>query len=1313
MTKFFVKKPYFVIVSIIMVLVVGFVSLQNMRTDLLPELELPYLAVITTEIGASPEKIQNDIVEPMESSLGTLSGVEKVTSTSNNNYGMVMLSFADDTDMNSALVRVSKTVNSMTLPEGCSTPNILEISMDMVATMYADISYEGKDIKELSDFAENTVKPYLERQDGVASVSANGLIEDSVEIRLSQKKIDKVNAKILAQTNDKLGEASDKIKSAKQKIIDGKQKLSDSEKKLRDKQSKTNKQLADGSAQVDKAQATKAAYESTLTSLSASKSALEAEKKAYNDAKLPQTYKTIDESLKTMNTSFSAVASMQGVTVPSSIEEALANPEEYQKFLDWMKTAGYGAQVEQLSLDNLKKVSSAVKTRLPQIETELANLEIEIKTQQAVVKQLKEKMKGLDKQQSKLTSAGLSAAAGFGSAQAQFASGKQELDKAKKELDSAQKKLDKSIEAARDNSNIDALLTLDTLSKLISAQNFSMPAGYIEDKDSNQWLIEINETFKTVDQLKNLVLTKIKGVGKIRVSDVANVTLIDNVGEAYSKVNGKDAVMLGIFKASTANTSEVSAEMETAFKELEEKYKGLDFTQMIDQGDYIAIIINSVLSSILLGAALAILILALFLKSFKPTLVVAFSIPFSVLFALIIMYFTKINLNVMSLAGLCISIGMLVDNSVVVMENIFRMRQKGIPAPRAAVQGTKQVAGPIIASTVTTICVFLPMVYTTGMIAQLLIPFAFTISYALVASLAVALTVVPTLGSLLLKNIRPRKENWFDKIKNLYGRILGFFLKVKILPIAVSIILLGLCVWQTFSTGIVMIDDTDGNQLELSMTLDKDTSKEDAYKTADEVVDRIMGIKGVQKIGALDGNTGLMASVVGSGAVNNYTTFSFIVLTDENIKNINEYRDIRRQIEEKTKDIKCEELSVSSSGMSNMSTLMSDGVTVNIYGDDKDKLLSLSEDVMKMMNSVDGLKNADNGVTEADRTLRLRIDRNKAAAYGLTVAQIFQQIAEKATTEKNALTMKLGDRNVDVDIVDKTSALTYENLLRMKIKATSKNAKGEDVTKEYRLSKFARAKDGYTMDMIRRENQRTYIAVSAEMDEGGNATLLGRKLQKKLDGLKVPTGYEVTIAGSAIQTTEMLNQMGQAIALGFLLIYLVMVAQFQSFLSPFIVIFTVPLAFTGGMIGLGIFNMTISAMSLMGFMILMGTVVNNGIVFVDYANKLRMKGMDKRRALIETGKTRMRPILMTALTTILSMSVMVFSQDAGNAMQRSMAVVVSVGLLYSTLMTLFIVPVMYDIFYRKQPKVIDVGDNLDDEADEADDYFKQLNTENS
>ncbi|MBR1731069.1 MAG: efflux RND transporter permease subunit, partial [Ruminococcus sp.] len=671
---------------------------------------------------------------------------------------------------------------------------------------YTNVNYKGKDIKELSDFTENVVKPYLERQDGVASVTANGLINDSIEVKLSSKKIDKINAKILAKTNDKLAEASDKIEESRAKLAESKSEIESSKQKLNDTQSKTTDQLSAAATQLSKAQSTKSAYESTLLSLNASKSALESERKAYTDAKLEEAYEGLDKALAALNQSVGMIAGTQGIVVPSSVEEAVNAPESYEKFINWMTDAGYGDQVKDLSLSTLQQVYSAVKVRLPQIDTELANLNTEIKAQEAIVSQLDKKISGLDDKQSHTNSAGLNAAVEFGSGKSQLASAETQISNAEKELDTAEENLEKSVKAARENSNIDALLSIDTLSQLISAQSFSMPAGYVEDKDSNQWLIEVNENFTSEKQLKNLVLTKISGIVKIKLSDVADIVTVDNIGEAYCKVNGEDAVMLSIYKANTANTSEVSNGINDALKELEAKYDGLSFTQMMNQGDYITRIIDSVLSSSLLGAILAIIVLALFLKSVKPTVVVAFSIPFSVLFALIIMYFTGINLNVMSLAGLCISIGMLVDNSVVVMENIFRMRQKGIPAPRAAVQGTKQVAAPIVASTLTTICVFLPMVYTTGIVAQLLIPFAFTISYALIASLIVALTVVPTIGSLILKNTKQRKQNWFDKLKNLYARALAFCLRFKFVPLVVSVVLLGLMIVQTFNTGMATID---------------------------------------------------------------------------------------------------------------------------------------------------------------------------------------------------------------------------------------------------------------------------------------------------------------------------------------------------------------------------------------------------------------------------------------------------------------------------------------------------------------------------
>lgn len=1303
MTKFCVKKPYFIVVAVVIVLTIGAVSLSKMQTDMLPDLEMPYMAVITTEAGASPEKVENDITSTMESTLGTISGVENVSSTSANNYGMVMLEFAEDTDMEAALVRVSKAISSMELPDGCGTPNIMEASTDMVATMYASVNYKGKDIKELSTFTEKVVKPYLERQEGVASVTANGMVEDSIEIRLNQKKIDKVNDKILAHANSKLADASKKIEDAEKDLANGKSQLESQEKELGNKQEETNKQLSEAATQLSKAQATKAAYESTLSSLKASESALLAEKNAYKEAKAEENYKALNIAFAQFNKNLGKIAEQNGVSIPENVKDAIDNPKKLSGFVKWMKQIGQEEQVAALDGATLEKLYQIVEVRIPQIDTELSNLKVKIQAAEAVLKSVNEKMAGLDEKQSQTTEAGYSASAGFGAGQAQIASGKQQMQKAEEELKSAKEKLEESKKATLENANIDALVSQETLSAMLTAQNFSMPAGYIDDKDDNQWLVEVGEEFQTASQLSKLVLTNIDGVGPIKVSDVANVVTVDNKGESYTKINGEDAILLSIFKSSTSSTSTVSKKILSAFDKLEEKYEGLELNSMMNQGEYISTILESVLQSILLGAALAIIVLALFLKDVKPTFVVAFSIPFSVLFAIIIMYFTGINLNVMSLAGLCIGIGMLVDNSIVVMENIYRLRHKGIPAAQAAVQGAKQVAGPIIASTITTICVFLPMVYTTGMVSQLLVPFAFTISYALIASLIVALTVVPTMGSVMLKTTKEKNHKLFDRVKEAYGKALGFCLRFKFVPLALAVGLLVLSIIQTSRTGLVMMDDMDSNQITISMTLDKDVKQDVAYKTADEVMNAVLSVDGIAKVGGLDGNAGMLASQTGS--TDNYSTFQFNVLTDDNIKTIKQFRRIKKDMEEKTKDIKCEELNISTSAMGDMSALTGGGVTVNIYGEDRDKLISISQDIMKMMDKVEGLENATNGIDESDRLIHLKINKSKAAEKGLTVAQIFQEVAKRAATEKKAVTLSMDSVDVDVNIVNKNNTLTYENIMDMPIEAKTKNSEGQDVTKTYKLSQFAKKVDGYTLSSITRQNQTRYLAVTAETKDGENATLLSRELQKKLDKYETPEGYTIEMAGESTQVMEMVKQMVQALALGFLLIYLVMVAQFQSFLSPFIIIFTVPLAFTGGIIGLMMFGQSISAIALMGFMILMGTVVNNGIVFVDYTNQLRIQGVEKHTALIATGKTRMRPILMTALTTILSMSVMVFSQDAGNAMQKGMAIVVSVGLLYATLMTLFVVPVMYDILYRHSPKVVDVGDDLDEMPDETEDLM--------
>ncbi len=1323
MTKYCVKKPFTIFVAVIAVMVIGIVSLMRMKTDLLPDMSLPYLMIITTDPGASPEKVESEVTAPMEQALGTVTGVENITSVSAENYSMVTLEFVEDTNMDSAMVKVTAQLNQLNLPETCGTPNMLEISMDMMATMYATVSYQDKDIYQVSDFTEEIIKPYFERQDGVASVSAVGSVEKTVEVRLNASKIDHVNDQILAETNEKLTEAKEQIEEAAEQLEDGKKKLADAKSELerqqsdlKQAQSETSKKLAEASLALDQAQATKAAYEANLTSLQASKAGLEAEKKAYDDNHLQDTYNQINGALAAMQTTLAQPAQLAGITIPTDVDDALANPEQFEAFVEWISQMGMAEQVEDLTLDNLQQLSDVVTKRLPQIETGLANLETQIMAVEQAVKQISRQMEQIDEKYKEADSGKFQAAVSMASGDAQMANGlsgmensEKDLEEAKKELKEAKKQYRQSRKAALENANISNLANMDTLAQMITAQDFSMPAGYIRDqgKSENQWLIKVGEHYDSLENLENMLLCKLPGVGNVRMSDVADITVIDNAGETYARIDGEEGVLISIFKGSTASTSDVAKTCEAAIKKLEGDYEGLKVTPIMNQGDYITMFISSILQSMISGALLAVLVLILFFKDVKPTLVVAFSIPFSVLFAILIMYFSDISINIMTLAGLGLAIGMLVDNSIVVIENIYRIRNHGISAPRAAVQGAKQVAGPIISSTLTTICVFMPMIFTSGLVAELMVPFAMTISYALTASLVVALTVVPTAGSILLERTKEKRYPLFEKMQSAYGKLLAFCLRFKIIPLALAIVLLVICVREVLRMGITMLPEMTGEQIALTVNVPEDTEKEDAFAMADKVMEAALSVDGVATVGAMDGSS--TSGMLGAGAAGgeDFLNYSFSILLDEEIKDVQKIRAIAKELEDATADLECE-VAVSSSAMGDMTAMMGSGLSLNIYGDSVETLLEISEDVQGIVAQVEGFENISNGQEDGAQEIHLIINKDRAMKRGLTVAQIYSTLASRLTTEKDSVTMSVGDTDMTVQLVDETELLNRKNLMNMELEATVTNEDGTTETKKYELGDFAELEYGQGLASISRENQSHYITITADTMEGHNTTLLTRDLKKKLKSYEIADGYTIEIGGESDQVDDMVSQMTQLMALGFLLIYLVMVAQFQSLLSPFIVIFTIPLAFTGGLLGLLAFGEQLSLMSLLGFTILMGTVVNNGIVFVDYANQLRIGGMGRREALVATGKTRMRPILMTALTTILSMCMMIFSRQAGNSMGRGMAIVVVGGLLYATLMTLFIIPVMYDIFYRKQPHQVDVGeDDLDEILDEAQEYMRE------
>lgn len=1385
MEKFSVKKPFTILVMVVAIIILGFVSLSGMTTDLLPKMSLPYLLVITTYPGASPEKVESSVSEPVESALGSISGVKNVYSMSYENYGIVELEFADGTDMDSAMVKVSSALDSVksALPEECGSPNIMEISMDMMASVYLAASYEGKDIQETSRFVEDTLIPYLERQEGVTSISDIGIVENSISVDLNQDKIDALNEKILAKTNDAFADAVDQLNDAKKQLLESEQKLADSTQELVDGQ----KDIDDGRTKLDDAQKE---LDEQKEKLEDAKGSLEDQKKD-TENKLATASQALDQlnalqtdlltlqaqeaSLKATITQIEKSLEEQGKTT-NDIPNVVAGLDQMSTFLTSSQMEGMtgmdsttvntmlgssGMSLQSLGIDEttwdaltpegrkelLQKTAAGYQTQKELLSgyddyvSSLNSLQVEKAGVQATVSAAEAELKKSGVSYTDIEKAKIEAAAGFGAASAQISSGQSALNSAQTTLDSNKESLDSAqdqitegwdsiadakkqladgwdqyntslenfeaqkAEALR-NANADQLVNMQTLSQLIYAQNFAMPAGYLDDAEDNSWLLKIGSNYESVDDLSNIVLTNIEDIGDVRLCDVADITVIDNADDSYARLNGQSAVVLSVFKSSTSGTNEVSKNIAAAISELEEQYPGLSVLTLMDQGDYITMIINGVLQSMIVGAALAILILALFLKDVKPTIVVAVSIPLSVLTALILMYFTDISLNMMSLSGLALGIGMLVDNSIVVIENIYRLRSKGVGAARAAVQGTRQVAGAIIASTLTTVCVFLPMVFTAGTVRELMMPISLTIIFTLAASLLIAMTVVPAAGSTLLRNSKEKKHPFFDKVQDIYGKMLAFCLKVKVVPLVIAIGLLVYSIWAVMRMGIVMIPDMTSNQIEISVQMPEDTDKEECYKRADQVLDAMTTIDGIGDVGVMaGGDTTLVASSSGMSD-STYDQFTFLVLTENENAGKEEVNRICREIEERTADIDCE-LTIST-GMSEMSTMMGSGLSVKVYGDDLDTLTKITQDICDLAATIPGYENISNGQEEPDQVIRLVLDKDAAMRKGLTVAQIFSELNGKMTESTDAATVTIDGEDMKIVVKDGREPLTRENLLDYNFEIQTTDDNGNTVTEDHPLSEFATLELEDGVQSINRENQSRYMTVTATVAEGSNATLLSRELQPLIDAYELPDGYTIDTAGESDTVNQMVIQMSKVLLLGLALIYLVMVAQFQSLLSPFIVLFTVPLAFTGGLIGLLLMNEPLSVMGMMGFVVLLGTVVNNGIVFVDYANQLRMGGLERREALIATGKTRMRPILMTALTTILAMVSLLFGDDLSSQMSKGMAIVVAGGLAYATLMTLFIIPVMYDILFKRKPLQVDIGsENLDDVPDDAVDYLKR------
>lgn len=1338
--KLSVKKPMTIFVAVIVVIVLGIVSVFKMTPDLLPNMDFPYAIILTTYPGQTPETVESVVTKPLEQSLSTIDGVKTITSTSSDNYSILTLEFEDGTNMDTATVDMRGNLDTIkdAWPDGVGSPYLMKINPNMMPVAMVAVDYDGYDTVQISDYVNNKLKNQLEGIDGVASVSTKGIVTQKENVIISQTKIDALNAKINDALNDKFGDAEKKISDAKKELQDniskaeqGSDTIEQSINDLNSQQEEVAKQLADaqGKAQsgyteilnakmqlLDQQQSLTAtkktltiAYQ-TLTQIKEKLDSLQDEK-----AQLTQQIEAFEKIYNDYKDALSKLAN------PDLTDEQLAQVKAILAKID-EELDKYGFPKEELEerLNNAKNALTNVDKAITQtvetlkgldtteekLDDTIAEIADKISQVDGGITQIAAAVKGLDnntvsvnqalseieKQQSLAAyqlSGGLSA---LNTKQSEVNSALTQLNSAQEELKSASDELSDQKDKAKKAADMTNTVTISNVSNILTAQNFSMPAGYVSDDKNIKYLVRVGDKIDGDKEMQSLALfdTGIDGIGVVKLSDVADVFIADDSDEVFTKINGNSGVVFSFSKQSDAATATVSENIAKKLNSLTQENEGLHFTTLMDQGDYIDIIINSVLQNLLMGAVLAIIILYLFLRDIKPTLIVALSIPISVIFALVLMYFSGVTLNMISLSGLAIGVGMLVDNSVVVIENIYRLRNLGVPPVKAALNGAKQVAGAIASSTLTTICVFFPIVFIEGLTRQIFMDMALTITYSLLASLIVALTLVPAMGQRMLRKVKPVKHGMFDKMLGGYEKSIRFVLKHRAVALIVAVVLLFGSMFGAVARGFSFMPNMASTELSVTVSLDDSATMDDTIDAAQNLLDTLSKYDEFETVGVMTGSTaslmGLTGSVSSSDA-DKGSVMAYAVFKDDKVKNS---ESISKEIEAELQSIDGDVVVSGSSSSSSMSAMLGDdGVSIKLYGDDLKTLQDTAKDMAEKLAAVDGIDETDNGIGATSGEIKVTVDKTKAAKKSLTVAQVYQQIAAAITSETTSSTLTNSGKDLDVVVIkDENSDVTKNNIKDIKLTYTDKEG-NEKTTK---LCEVAEISDSESMNSITRSDQKRYIKVSGTLKDGYTNTDVSNKAKALFDDYKLPDGCSIEYSGSNENTMEAVNQMLLMMLLGVILIYLIMVAQFQSLKSPFIIMFTIPLAFTGGFLGLLITGFDVSVVALLGFVMLCGIIVNNGIVLVDYINNLRLEGKERREAIVEAGKTRMRPILITAITTVLGLSTMALGIGTGSEIMQPIAIVCIGGLLYATIMTLYIVPVIYDILSKKELRKVSESD---------------------
>ena len=821
-------------------------------------------------------------------------------------------------------------------------------------------------------------------------------------------------------------------------------------------------------------------------------------------------------------------------------------------------------------------------------------------------------------------------------------------------------------------------LSIDQVVNVVRAENLNVTGGYITEGAQKYSL-------RTVGRLDDL--TDIRGI--IVGNKNGKPVYLENVAAVYSgyvddeidvKVDRSDAIILTVQKQSGTNTvlitDRVQERIETIKRSLPEDVR---LVELFVSADFINDAISNVWQVAILGGILAVFVLLIFLRNLPTTLIVAVSIPLSIIVTIIAMYFFDLTLNMLSLGGLALGIGMLVDNSIVIIENIFRYRESGAKAGEAARHGSQEMANAIIASTLTTVAVFLPLVlFIRGLARELFRDLAFTVTFSLLASLLVALTVIPMLSSRIRKIAIKKKSNTLldveEELKGrgkvlrfldrIYGASLSWALRHKALVLIVIVLVFAGSLALIPRVGVELFPESDQGMLmmniETAVGSDIETTREAVDKVYTIVEENVPEKKvSVVQVGAGGGFFSTAASNRGSIQIA--------------LKDLEDRSRMDKEIIESLRPLVAEVPGVKvrfSTGFGPGGGGMSSGLTVSIRGDDLEQGKELALKVEQIIESVDTVQDAQISREEGLPEYRIRVDRNRAAQYGLTVAQVGTTIKRAFAGETVASVLYEGDE-VDVRV-------RFQPEDRVSVKDIDQIAVSTPLGFSVPLTNLVTLEKVYGPVSIARENQQRVIEIDARVS--GDVRSAVNAIKEQVDQLAIPAGFSIAYGGSWEDIQEVVQDLVLVLILSMTLIYFIMAAQFESFRDPFIIMFTLPMTFVG-VIWIHLLTGTIfSAFSGIGLLMLVGIVVNNGIILVDYTNLLRKRDYELTRAVVAAGRIRLRPILMTMLTTVLALVPLAFFGGSGSELRAPMALTVTGGLLVSTVFTLILIPVLYHMF---------------------------------